>query len=151
MAGMGHHVEAGEEGKRRFLRLYASFEKMAKLVYRARISVYEPIHEKSRRSMHFLLLLTPFIRNRIAIYNYAFKDSFELILANLETRFLLFESNYNSERIEQRKDPFDSKNIAAYPNRILGCRPSDVGSTGGNYFNWMDAFSDRVLNRMIKP
>lgn len=105
MAGMGHHVEAGEEGKRRFLRLYASFEKMAKLVYRARISVYEPIHEKSRRSMHFLLLLTvfyyfftPFIRNRIAIYNYAFKDSFELILANLETRFLLFESNYNSEK-----------------------------------------------------
>lgn len=95
---MGHHVEAGEEGKRRFLRLYASFEKMAKLVYRARISVYEPIHEKSRRSMHFLLLLTPFIRNRIAIYNYAFKDSFELILANLETRFLLFESNYNSEK-----------------------------------------------------
>lgn len=95
--------------------------KNAKLVYRARISVYEPIHEKS---MHFLLLFfffTPFIRivPDITIH---LKIASKLIcqLGNLETSI----QHFCSSRIKIQESSSESwiRWIQKYhrsPNRIL--------------------------------
>lgn len=95
--------------------------KNAKLVYRARISVYEPIHEKS---MHFLLLFFFYsFHSNYTRYNYPFKDSFEIDLptwklGNLDSTFW-FESLI---KIQESSSESWIRWIQKYhrsPNRIL--------------------------------
>lgn len=114
------------------------------------------IHEKSRRSMHFLLLfffsIYSFLFELHTRYNYPFKDSFESAnLEKLELRFNIFTRELKEElKFEYRVEKVGSKNIASVQIESFDARHTFGGLNwlgrplGGNYFNGMDGFSERV-------
>lgn len=106
--------------------------------------------------MHFLLLfffsIYSFLFELHTRYNYPFKDSFESDnLEKLELRFNIFTRELKEElKFEYRVEKVGSKNIASVQIESFDARHTFGGLNwlgrplGGNYFNGMDGFSDRV-------
>lgn len=105
--------------------------------------------------MHFLLLFFFYLLLSFELhtrYNYPFKDSFESAnLEKLELRFNIFTRELKEElKFEYRVAKVGSKNIASVQIESFDAHHTFGGLNwlgrplGGNYFNGMDGFSERV-------
>ena len=121
-----------------------------------RISVYEP-DSREIPSIHalsttFFFSIYSFLFELHTRYNYPFKDSFESDnLEKLELRFNIFTRELKEElKFEYRVEKVGSKNIASVQIESFDARHTFGGLNwlgrplGGNYFNGMDGFSERV-------